>query len=171
VELPAFLSTDRMTIYLNDHLAGATSGRELAHRALGSNRGTEFESFLSDLATAIEEDKQELEQLMERLGVQADPLKRSTGWLAEKLGRFKLNGSLIGYSPLSRLIEIEALTVGVRAKLSMWHTLRQIAGDDPRLEEAQLERLVGRAQEQLDGLAGIHARAAELALGTARGGP
>ena len=31
---------------LNDHLAGSTTGRELAKRALSNNRGTQFETTL-----------------------------------------------------------------------------------------------------------------------------
>lgn len=167
---PAFLSTDLMTIYLNDHLAGATTGHELAHRTLGGNRGTEFEPVLRELAEAIGEDKAELEQLMERLDIDSDPLKRSAGWLAEKVGRLKFNGSLVSYSPLSRLIELEGLTAGVTAKLSLWRTLRQVASHDARLDVESLERLIGRAEDQLDRLAGIHVRAAELALAPGRGG-
>jgi hypothetical protein len=168
----AFLSTDLTTIYLNDHLAGATTGHELARRTLGANRGTEFEPVLTELAQAIEEDKAELERLMNRLDIDSDPLKRSAGWLAEKIGRLKFNGSLTSYSPLSRLIEFEGLTAGVGAKLSLWRTLRQVASHDPRLDVGSLERLIGRAKEQLDRLAGIHTRAAELALapGTGAGG-
>ena len=35
------------------------------------------------------------------------------GWVAEKAGRLKLNGSLLTYSPLSRLVELEGLSLGV----------------------------------------------------------
>ncbi len=33
----------RLSIYLNDHLAGATVGVELARRAAGSNRPTDYQ--------------------------------------------------------------------------------------------------------------------------------
>src|SRR3954451_8345332 len=42
-------STDLLPIYLNDHLAASTLGRDLARRAAGSNQGTEFGDFLTDL--------------------------------------------------------------------------------------------------------------------------
>jgi hypothetical protein len=39
-----------LAIYLNEHLAGATVGRELARRAAANNRGSSHGSFLADLA-------------------------------------------------------------------------------------------------------------------------
>ena len=38
---------------------------------------------------------------MASLGVGKDPLKRPLGWIAEKVGRLKLNGELRRRSPLS----------------------------------------------------------------------
>ena len=55
----------------------------------------------------IEEDVDALRDLMARLGVKPDRVKEAMGWTAEKLGRLKLNGQLLGYSPLSRLVELE----------------------------------------------------------------
>jgi hypothetical protein len=47
-----------LAIYLNDHLAGATAGLELARRARGSNRDTELGEFLERLTGEIEEDRE-----------------------------------------------------------------------------------------------------------------
>jgi len=33
--MPALLSSDHLTIYLNDHLGGATAGADLARRTAG----------------------------------------------------------------------------------------------------------------------------------------
>jgi len=137
-------------IYLNDHLAGATAGTELARRAAGSNEGTELGSFLGGLAGEIDEDRKALEEVMDRLGVRADPLKRTFAWGAEKLGRLKPNGQLLGYSPLSRLVELEGLHIGVAGKLSLWQVLR--ATSSAELDGVDLDRLVARAERQLAAL-------------------
>src|SRR5579884_4159682 len=102
-----------LAIYLNDHLAAATGARELARRAAGANRGSRYGAFLERLAEEIDEDRQTLLEVMDALDVGVDHLKIAGGWTAEKLGRFKLNGRLFGYSPLSRVIEVEALALGV----------------------------------------------------------
>ena len=91
-------------IYLNDHLAGATAGVELARRAASNNEGTEFGDFLETIATEIDEDRVSLEEIMDAVGATKDHIKQGAAWFAEKLGRLKLNGQILGYSELSRLI-------------------------------------------------------------------
>lgn len=164
MRLPASLSTDQLTIYLNDHLAGSTFGLELARRTLSANRGNEFASVLAEIAAEIEDDRDELERFLQRLAVPKDRTKLTAGWLAEKVGRLKLNDRLVGYSPLSRLLELEGLSGGVRAKLDLWRALRAIAPEKPQLDQGRLDQLVGRAESQLERLASMHARAAALAL-------
>lgn len=151
-------------IYLNDHLAGSVAGLDLARRALSSNKGTAYESFLGDLVTAIEDDKRELEALMETLGISQDRLKQIAAWAAEKAGRLKLNGQLTGYSPLSRLVELEGLFLGVTGKRSLWRTLKQIADHDSRLAVTDFDKLITRAEEQRYGLEEHRLRAATEAL-------
>jgi hypothetical protein len=162
--LPTSLSSDLLTLYLNDHLAGSVFGSQLARRAQAANRGTEFETFLVELTSAIDEDRRELESIIERLGVPTDRIKVAAGWLGEKIGRLKPNGQLRGYSPLSRVLELEGLSGGIHAKLSLWRALRAIAPGDERFDADHLDRLIGRAESQLEGLASMQARAAVLAL-------
>src|SRR4051794_323802 len=74
---------DHLAIYLNDHLAGSTMGRELAKRTLGNNRGTEFEPFLERLVEEIVEDRQALIDLMDQAGVGQDRVKTVGALVAE----------------------------------------------------------------------------------------
>jgi hypothetical protein len=158
------LSSKLLPIYLNDHLAGAAAGCDLARRAAGSNEGTELGEFLAWLAGEVEADRAQLEDVMDRLDVRRDPLKLGAGWLAEKLGRLKLNGRLLEYSPLSRVVELEALTLGVSAKIAQWRTLAAAAPDEPRIAEIDFARLVERGEEQLEGLKERHGGAIETML-------
>lgn len=141
-----------LAIYLNDHLAGATVGLELARRAAGSNSGSAYGRFLDELVTEIRSDRESLLGIMRSLGVRVDRVKVSAAWAAEKLGRLKLNGQLFGYSPLSRLVELEALTLGVAGKLSLWRALDQVEADRSELSKDQLQTLIARAQSQLESL-------------------
>jgi hypothetical protein len=77
-----------------------------------------------------------------------DRAKNVGAWAGEKLGRLKLNGQVKGYSPLSRVLELEGLTVGIGAKLSLWRILLEVAAEEPRLDADRLRRLIERGEEQ-----------------------
>jgi hypothetical protein len=158
------MNDDLLGIYLNDHLAGSIVGLEVARRSLTSNRETRFESFLVQLVTELEQDRQVLEQVMDRLGVRRNPAKQAGAWLAEKAGRLKLNGKLVGYSELSRVLELEALTVGVAGKLSLWRNLIELAEGDERLSGVPLADVVSRSEGQRQALEANRLEAARLAF-------
>ena len=158
------LRSSRLSIYLNDHLAGATVGVALARRATASNASTELGRALAELAAEIEEDRNALIDIMERLGIGQDGVKLLASWAGEKAGRLKLNGQLRGYSPLSRLEELEGLSLGVEGKLALWQTLQRIHGDEPRLRGVDFDDLIRRARSQRQRLERRRRAAAEQAL-------
>jgi hypothetical protein len=158
-----------LRIYLQDHLAGATGGLELARRARGANEGTPYGEPLAKLADDIEADRRSLESIMDDLGFGADRAKNIAFWAAEKAGRLKLNGQLTGYSPLSRMIEIEGLIAGVNAKLSLWGTLRDVADSVPELDADRLARLRERAEQQVGTLHELRTRAGREAFADSPG--
>jgi hypothetical protein len=149
-------------IYLNDHLAGATTGLELARRACSSNDGTELGRFLEELVEEIAEDRATLVAVMDRLGIVKNPMKQLAGWSAEKFGRLKLNGQLIGYSPLSRLVELEFLYVGITGKLGLWRALEAGVGGD--LPQFDFPQLIARAEAQRARVEEFRLQAAKAAL-------
>ena len=152
-----------IAIYLNDHLAGATAGVELARRLRASNRDApEFGPTLTDVCAEIESDRETLTAVMDRLDVGKSKLKPLLAVLGERLGRLKLNGQLRGYSPLSRLDELELLQIGVAGKRRLWRALEQTRADE--LSSFDLGALGERATEQLRRLEELHLKAAALAL-------
>jgi hypothetical protein len=136
--------------YLNDHLAGSTVGVELSRRAASNNEGTDLGSFLAGLAKEIEEDRVTLEAVMEKLDVSQDKLKIAVGWVGEKAGRLKPNNRLFSYSPLSRVVELEGLALGVEGKRGLWQVLREL--NEPLLAEFDFDALLERARRQRDQL-------------------
>jgi hypothetical protein len=152
----------RLGIYLNDHMAAATGAVELVRRAAGSNRDTPYGEALAELQTEIEQDRETLGSIMGRLGVRTDPARQALAWTAEKLGRLKLNGQLTGYSPLSRLEELEILALGVTGKLQLWEALRRLPPDG--IAETELAELTDRARSQRERLEALRLQAADEAL-------
>jgi hypothetical protein len=149
-----------LRIYLQDHLAGSTAGLELARRTRGANEGSEYGPPLAKIADEIEADRRALQGVMEDLGFGRDKLKNVAAWGLEKVGRLKLNGEITGYSPLSRMVELEGLLTGITGKWGLWVALLQIAPSEPRLDVARLERLRDRAEEQRETVEGLREKAA-----------
>jgi hypothetical protein len=156
--------TGLLAIYLKDHLGGATGGLELARRIAAEHRSDEHAETLATLATDVEEDRAALLAIMRRLGVQPDQVKVALGWLAEKVARLKFNGRLFERSPLSLVVEAEAMMLGVHGKAAGWRTLRKLAENDDRLDPAEFHRLSQRAGEQLETLEAIRVTAAARVL-------
>jgi hypothetical protein len=152
-----------LAIYLNDHLAGATLGVELARRLRSSNRGDpEMGEPLAQICAEVEADRDTLVQLMTHLDVSRDQVKPLLAKAAERLGRLKLNGRLLGYSPLSRVLELEVLSGLVGGKLGLWNALEQSFGEP--LEGFDFHALAARADSQGRRLEDLHLAAAQRAL-------
>jgi hypothetical protein len=152
-----------LATYLNDHLLGATAGGELARRAARENEGSELGAFLTVLAADVEEDRETLKAIMGELGAKTDRAKVAAGWTAEKVGRLKPNAQLRGYSPLSPLVELEGLLIGIQGKLAMWRSLAEVA-EELGLDRARLEELAARAERQQAELEGHRRDVARRAL-------
>ena len=139
-----------LALYLADHHAGSTTGVELVRRAVGTNEGTELGALLERLAGEIERDRDELARVMESVGAGSDRAKDAMAWVGEKAGRLKANGQLTGTSPLSRLVELEGLSLGIEGKRLLWLALDAAA--DPRLSEYDFAALAERAERQREEL-------------------
>jgi hypothetical protein len=171
VKIGGIMTTDTHTdtdtllgIYLNDHLAGATGGVDLARR-LADVENEWSGGTLGRLADEIAEDRATLIAIMAALDIPVRQYKVWAGWLAEKAGRLKLNGHLLTRSPLSRLVELEALRLGVEGKAAGWRTLHVRASVDRRLVSGQLDGLIERAERQSETLEHLRVRAAVEACG------
>lgn len=151
-------------IYLNDHLAGAVAGSDLAKRLADAERAWAG-AVLDPIAREIQEDQEALREMMAALGVPVRRYKTLAAWAGEKVSRLKLNGRLLTRSPLSRLVELETMRLGVEGKAAGWRTLRMRAEHDPRLDAARLDELINRAREQIDQLEKLRVRAAAETFG------
>jgi hypothetical protein len=147
-----------LRIYLQDHHAASAGGLALARRALGASH---------PLAQQIASDRDALERVMRQLSASPSRMKVGMVRMAERAGRLKLNGKLFARSPLSSVVELETLVVGVRGKEALWTALQR-AGVS--LEDIDLEALAESARAQgveLETLR-LNAAAEAFARGAAR---
>lgn len=152
-----------LAIYLNDHLAGASGGAALARRARDNDPGGGSGTTLAEVCAEIEADRKTLLAVMGELGVSRDPIKPVIARLGEKLGRLKPNGRVRGYSPLSRLVELEMLHLGIAGKRDLWAALEATLSE--RLSRFDLPELIARAERQREQIERLRRAAAEAAFG------
>jgi hypothetical protein len=103
---------------------------------------------------------------MARNGIAQQRVKLAAAWAAERAGRLKFNGALLRRSPLTPLVELETLAIGIHGKERLWRLLRANPADDATA--ARLDELIARAQRQHEAVERQRIAAGSRALGTAR---
>ncbi|MDQ1483165.1 MAG: hypothetical protein QOF35_1241 [Actinomycetota bacterium] len=135
-------------IYLQEHYAGSAAGSALFHRVASSHSDPKVRQVVADLAKQVEKDQAELDEIMRVLAVPHSRPKESLAWVAEKVGRIKTNGTVVRRSPLTDVVELEALSLAVEGKALGWKTLLTLAETEPSLDPKQVQDLLDRANAQ-----------------------
>lgn len=162
--LDRMAETQPLDVYLNDHLAGSAAAVELVERIRASNEGTPLAAHLEQLGPEIEKDRDTLGDVMQRLGVQRSSPKQAAGKVLETLSRLRLNERITGSPEVTRLLELETLSLGIEGKLQLWRSLSEVAGSRPELAEVDLAALATRAVSQRAGVEPFRLEAARAAL-------
>jgi hypothetical protein len=162
------MNDNRLRIYLDDHSALMVGEVELIGRCWRSNRGTPLGEFLQELENEVNPQKSAVQDMIRRIGGRntvGSGLKKGAAWLAEKLGRLKLNDSLLTYSDLSRVVELETLSAAAQERIALWDNLGSVAANDPRFEGVTFSIFRDHSQQHLDQLNIQRRRAAVEAFG------
>ena len=146
------MADNSIDVYLNDHLAGAMLGSELAEQLRAQNHGTALGLLMESLAAEIEQDRQTLMELMQHMDTSTNPVKRATAWIGEKATTAKFSGVTSGDPQLGTFMALETLALGVRGKACMWKTLKRVADQHPAIATVNLDELIYRASVQEDAL-------------------
>jgi hypothetical protein len=138
--------------YLNDHLAGASFGSDLAKQICRRGEGTALEARFRRIAEEIDEDRQTLAAMMDALDITRNPLKEAGGWAVEKWSRLKFSGATAMDPAYGNFMAVEALCIGVLGKRSLWVALEAVGYGEQNLEGFDLPELIRRADRQHDTL-------------------
>jgi len=144
--------------YLTDHLAGATAGCRRMRRLADAERAAADGDTLQRVADEIDEDRTTLLSILHAGRIEPRWYKSAMARVGEELGVLKTNGSLFHRSPLTSLVELEAMRMGVTAKLDLWSSLKHSAVAD----REDFDLLIERATRQLHALELAHARRADV---------
>ena len=153
---------DHLGEYLDDHWAGAGGGANLARRLHQHNADTAWADRLAWVAAQVRDDDETLRRIRETLDQSGGELKRSASKVGELLTRVQQNAT--SYTPLSRVLEIEAMIAGVAGKERLWSALRVSMDGVPPLEAFDFAALQASAHAQLDALRSFHDQAAAIAF-------
>ncbi len=146
-------------IYLRDHEAASAGGVELFRRCSKSNQGTPYAAELQRLASEVQSDRDSLRDICRQLDVRLSKVGEALAVAGVTVGRLKMNGRILSYSPLSRVIELELMSSGVLSRRGLWESLLRVATAEPRLDNAELARRVAVANDHLETLHRLHERA------------
>jgi hypothetical protein len=157
-----------MNVYLNDHLAGAMLGSDLAEQIRSRNESTPLGEVMELLAPQIEEDRQTLIALMRSMDGSKNPVKQAGAWVTEKASRLKFLGLSSGEPELGTFMALESLALGVQGKLALWKALKEVTDQHPAIASVNLDELIDRAAAQHDLLERERLTASVRALGSVR---
>ena len=158
------MAREHIATYLNDHLAGATAALELLEHLEKEHAGTEVGRLAAELRADVEADRQALESLMERLEVARSRTRKTAAWLAEKAAELKLRLDDPAGGSLRLFESLEALSLGIEGKRSLWRALAAAAEEAPDLQVADYKSLIRRAEEQRNRVEAARLEAARRAL-------
>jgi hypothetical protein len=85
---------------------------------------------------------------MQEANVEPSVVRQATGWAVEKVAELKTRLDDWGDGSLHRLELLEALSLGIEGKRSLWAALQAAAGHEPELRTLDYPRLIQRAIEQ-----------------------
>src|SRR2546423_1200711 len=133
--------------YLNDHLAGSTVAIELLEHLESSHDG-EWKGFFRMLRADIDSDRRMLETLMKEMDIDQSKLRRGMAWLGEKFTDLKMRLDDPADGDLRLFESLEALSLGIEGKRSLWLALAEAATGNPNLRRLDYQHLIARADEQ-----------------------
>ena len=142
------MADDYIATYLNDHLAGSVVAVELMENLETVYAGQPIADFIAKLRADIEVDIRELEDLMGHLQISESRTRKASAWLTEKFTQLKLRLDDPAHGDLRLFESLEALSLGIEGKRSLWLALSAAAELSPQLRIADYQRLQQRAEEQ-----------------------
>jgi hypothetical protein len=155
---------EHLVTYLNDHLAGATGAIDLMEHTEAAHPAAPIGPLLGRIRAEVIADRQQLEAVIARVGANQSGVRKAAAWFGERLSQLKLavddpaNGAL-------RLFEsLEALSLGIEGKKTLWRTLSASAATVPALQGFDYDTLIRRADEQRAALEPARMSAAKAAF-------
>lgn len=142
------MTNRHLETYLNDHLAGSVVAVELLENLERLYADSPVAAFAAGLRAEVEADVKTLESLMSSLEISQSKTRQASAWLTEKFTQLKLRVDDSTSGDLRLFESLEALSLGIEGKKSLWLALSTAAKSSPQLGIADYAGLIKRAEEQ-----------------------
>lgn len=150
--------------HVHVHIAGLAAGIDLFGRSAAGMLDPAVGDLVRDLRAELFEERRQLRRMANGLGVGESSLLTGAARVGERIGRLKPNESLLRRTPLTDLVELEAMRLVVATKRAGWEALQAVAGRHEALDAEELRGLVEQTNEQERLLAEAHVRTASHVL-------
>ncbi|MGE0517605.1 MAG: hypothetical protein AB7P78_01200 [Candidatus Binatia bacterium] len=158
------MAKDQLATYLNDHLAGSVVAIELMEHLEAVHAHSPIGRAVGEVRGEVIADRQALESLMTHLQIPESRTRKATAWVTEKLTELKLRVDDPAAGALRLLEALEAISLGIEGKRSLWLALSAASEGTPALATLDYERLIRRAEEQRSIIEVMRIGAARAAL-------
>ena len=146
--------SDALSAYLNDHLAGAAAGIQLAERISRGTDDPQLSALLGRFAGEFRDDHDALRRVMDALGIVPDRAKQALALGGEWFGRLKhvTPGLRSGSETLVALEDVELLSIGIEGRVLLLRGLQRISARLPLgdLDLGMREERARRQREELE---------------------
>jgi hypothetical protein len=137
---------DGLSVYLQDHLAGAIFGVELVEALEHDHGSTELGREAAVWKSEITADQHKLREIADRVGATPGTMKEVISWISEKATRLKLRRQ--SHSDVGTFETLETLALGILGKEKLWRALKTAAVSDEPLFGIDFAELEQRARDQ-----------------------
>ncbi|KQY59808.1 hypothetical protein ASD11_09785 [Aeromicrobium sp. Root495] len=152
---------DLLKHYVRLHLTAMSAGIDLFGRSEGIE-DEEARKLATDVRHQLVEQREALRLVARRIGASEPRLPALAARAGERLGRLKPNGSLVHRTPLTDVVDLEAMHDVACGLVAGWSALQEV--DDPRVDRDKVRRLLAQGQDQVERLRDVHRTAARRAF-------
>ena len=156
------MAKDALASYLNDHLAGSAAALELLEKMRAANAGNEVGKTVAELHEAIKQDRASLETIMQTLDVGVSSLRQAGGQVVGKVSRVGIRRMGHG-RPRSHPVARDR-SPGARHRRQDGRLVRFEELPASRLNDVDLDGLIGRARQQRETVEKLRRDAARAAF-------
>lgn len=153
--------------YLHHHLAGVGTLIDLLDHLENRNPGSPIATLAAGLRGDVVTDRETLEMVADRLGVERPSPTPERSWLADAADRLQSVQDDPAEETLRRLGLFELMSLALEGKRLAWRSLRAAVGELPSLDDVDFAALERRAVDQRGAIEAFRLGSAQGALRSA----